>query len=302
MLKKIRIRKIETEIPYDVFVSSIDGLISKVDRVNLLVYFTSKKIYELEDTMFVLLNMYDNSGEMSALLVGNRDADFQTLVQNIRFGLKYRIAGNVSILTNDEETSTLPFIDELNNSNVFCIYALQCYSDTFLGVNIDEFNINLDLQEQYDLVSKYSDYLKSIDFDKLKDMKVSCYSELVCLLIDGTVLINGVKQLNNVGMVYYINNHMIVAIGNDNTITCLTKKDVAGADFINDNNCKYKKILATEFGVIALTNDGIVRYFGDLTSSVIDYSRFVDVDDIQLDDDIVVIKDGKSYSLFHIND
>ena len=103
-------------------------------------------------------------------------------------------------------------------------------------------------------------------------------------------------------MVYYINNHMIVAIGNDNTITCLTKKDVAGADFINDNNCKYKKILATEFGVIALTNDGIVRYFGDLTSSVIDYSRFVDVDDIQLDDDIVVIKDGKSYSLFHIND
>lgn len=125
MLKKIGIRKIETEIPYDVFVSSIDGLISKVDRVNLLVYFTSKKIYELEDTMFVLLNMYDNSGEMSALLVGNRDADFQTLVQNIRFGLKYRIAGNVYTLDNDIEDRELPFISEIKNSKLFCIYALQ---------------------------------------------------------------------------------------------------------------------------------------------------------------------------------
>lgn len=97
---------------------------------------------------------------------------------------------------------------------------------------------------------------------------------------------------------------MIVAVSADNIITCLTKKGVAGYDFINNDNYRYKKILATEFGIIALTDDGIVKYFGDLTSSVVDYSRFVGVDDIELDevDDIVVIKDGKTYSLFHVND
>lgn len=296
MFKDIKIRKIETSIPYDAPVSSISNL-TDGSKATLEVYFTSKNTYEVDGKKFVILDIMDNSVEMKAMMLIDGS---NNIVDEINFGLKYRIAGIVSVVDGDD--NELPFLDEVKGSKVFFIVALQCYSDTFLGVNIDEFNINLDLQEQYDLVSKYSDYLKSIDFDKLKDMKVSCYSELVCLLIDGTVLINGVKQLNNVEMVYYINNHMIVAIGNDNTITCLTKKDVAGADFINDNNCKYKKILATEFGVIALTNDGIVRYFGDLTSSVIDYSRFVDVDDIQLDDDIVVIKDGKSYSLFHIND
>lgn len=97
---------------------------------------------------------------------------------------------------------------------------------------------------------------------------------------------------------------MIVAVSADNIITCLTKKCVAGYDFINNDNYRYKMILATEFGIIALTDDGIVKYFGDLTSSVVDYSRFVGVDDIELDevDDIVVIKDGKTYSLFHVND
>lgn len=42
-------------------------------------------------------------------------------------------------------------------------------------------------------------------------------------------------------------------------------------------------------------------YFGGVFSTVIDYSRFIGVDDIEYGNngDIVIIKGGKKYSLFH---
>lgn len=124
MTKKIRIKKIETTIPYNSFISSIDGIAGAVKGVILDVYFTSKKIYELEDTMFVVFDMYDSTGEMKALLVGNRDKDFTSLVDSIKINddVRYRISGNVSIPDDDVE---LPFMNELKDNKLFCIYALQ---------------------------------------------------------------------------------------------------------------------------------------------------------------------------------
>lgn len=126
MTKKIGIKKIETSIPCDVFVSSIDGIVGAAKGVNLDVYFTSKKIYELEDTMFVELDMYDGTGEMKALLVGNRDKDFTSLVDSIKINddVRYRISGNVSI-PDDTDDAELSFMNELKDNKLFCIYALQ---------------------------------------------------------------------------------------------------------------------------------------------------------------------------------
>lgn len=126
MTKKIGIKKIETSIPCDVFVSSIDGIVGAAKGVNLDVYFTSKKIYELEDTMFVVLDMYDGTGEMKALLVGNRDKDFTSLVDSIKINddVRYRISGNVSI-PDDTDDAELSFMNELKDNKLFCIYALQ---------------------------------------------------------------------------------------------------------------------------------------------------------------------------------
>lgn len=126
MTKKIGIRKIETNIPYDSFISSINGIAGAVKGVTLDVYFTSKKIYELEDTMFVVFDMYDSTGEMKALLVGNRDKDFTSLVDSIKIDVdvRYRISGNVSIPA-DTEDAELSFMNELKDNKLFCIYALQ---------------------------------------------------------------------------------------------------------------------------------------------------------------------------------
>lgn len=126
MTKKIGIKKIETSIPCDVFVSSIDGIVGASKGVNLDVYFTSKKIYELEDTMFVVLDMYDGTGEMKALLVGNRDKDFTSLADGIRINddVRYRISGNVSIPVETDDVE-LPFMNDIKNNKLFCIYAFQ---------------------------------------------------------------------------------------------------------------------------------------------------------------------------------
>lgn len=126
MTKKIGIKKIETNIPSDSFISSIDGIAGAVKGVTLDVYFTFKKIYELEDTMFVVFDMYDSTGEMQALLVGNRDKDFISLVENIKVSadVRYRISGNVSIPADTDDVE-LPFMNDVKNNKLFCIYALQ---------------------------------------------------------------------------------------------------------------------------------------------------------------------------------
>ena len=126
MTKKIGIKKIETNIPSDSFISSIDGIAGAVKGVTLDVYFTSKKIYELEDTMFVVFDMYDSTGEMKALLVGNRDKDFTSLVDRIKVSadVRYRISGNVSIPA-DTDDAELPFMNDIKNNKLFCIYAFQ---------------------------------------------------------------------------------------------------------------------------------------------------------------------------------
>lgn len=302
MTKKIGIKKIETNVPYDAFISSIDGIALEAKRVNFEVYFTSKKIYELEDTMFVILNMYDNSGEMKALLVGEKSKDFVSLVDNIKHGLRYRISGNVSVVPDETDDVELPFMNELRNNKLFCIYALQCYSDTIYGIDLNEFNGCIDVEEEYEVIAKYTDYLKGISKDEVKYIAASCYGEIVVLLNDGTLFVNGKKKLDNINMIQYINSHTIIAISNNNVVTCLTERGVSCINYLNNNNYMYKKIVVTEFGIAALRYDGVVVYFGDVVSSVIDYSRFIDVDDIDYEDGtggITIIKDGKNYSLFH---
>ena len=126
MTKKIGIKKIETNIPSDSFISSIDGIAGAVKGVTLDVYFTSKKIYELEDTMFIVLDMYDSTGKMKALLVGNRDKDFTSIVDSIKINddVRYRISGNVSIPGETDDVE-LPFMNDIKNNKLFCIYAFQ---------------------------------------------------------------------------------------------------------------------------------------------------------------------------------
>ena len=78
MTKKINFRKIETMIPEDIFISNIAHLIGNVKNVTLEVRFDSINSFEVDDTMFVLLEMHDAAcNKIKGLMVGARDNDIK---------------------------------------------------------------------------------------------------------------------------------------------------------------------------------------------------------------------------------
>lgn len=303
MAKKIGFKEIVTKVPSDAFISKINGLVGRVKNVTLEVNIKSKKVYEEEDYMYVLLKIEDSTGSMSALLPGNRVAEFKSLVQDVKFGSNYRIAGNVFPIDGlfDER---LPFEDEIIGDKLFCIYAIQNISSYILfGVDIAKL-YDYDLHKAYDFVNNNTDYLKNISIDEVKDIKFSCDHDVIILLHKGIVLLNGKSILSNIKMLGFMSGIFIFAFSNDNVITC-PNRVWDSVKFMNNNNYKYKKIIVTPLVIVALTFEKDIRLFGTLCDNIFDYHRFFDVDDIgyvEDNDDIVVIKGDKVYSLFHEND
>lgn len=171
------------------------------------------------------------------------------------------------------------------------------------GVDIvNLYNYNLD--KAYNFVKDNTDYLVDISIDEVKDINFSAYKDIIILLRDGTVLLNGKKNLNNIKSLAFMSGLSIFAISNDHIITSLTGKDGL-YNFINNDNCKYRKIIVTPLVIVALSTDGDIRLFGTLCDQVVDYKLYFDLDDIgyvEENDDIIVIKDGKVFSLFHQHD
>ena len=124
------------------------------------------------------------------------------------------------------------------------------------------------------------------------------------MLRDGTVILNGNKCLTNIKTLAFISGLSIFAISNDHVITSLTGEDGL-YNFINNDNYKYRKIIVTPLVIVALTHEKDIRLFGTLCDRVVDYQLYFNVDDIgyvEENDDIVIIKDGKVFSLFHEHD
>lgn len=151
MVKDIKFRKVETTIPKDIQVSSINKLGAKEKNITLEVHFISKDIFEVDGAMFVLFNMYDSGGEMRALLVNNISKDFSDFVKDIKLPFKYRINGNISTIKDDADLDELeiPFIDRLKNTRVFLIHALECIDGS--EEELEEAKKNMNLLKNYRL-------------------------------------------------------------------------------------------------------------------------------------------------------
>lgn len=167
----------------------------------------------------------------------------------------------------------------------------------------DEFNGCIGVEEEYEIVSKYTNYLNNIELEQVKDIKVDCNYKIAILLHDGTFLINGKVELDNIKEIEIIDPGTIIAISNDNVITGFSNKHSSKLTTLNNNDYSYKKVLIGSLGVVALTHEGTIIYFGMRDISIIDPMHFINVDDINYADDhydefIVRKNDGTSYSLF----
>lgn len=175
--------------------------------------------------------------------------------------------------------------------------------DKLFGVDIVNL-YNYDLDESYNFVKDNTDYLKYISIEEVKDINFSFYKDIIILMCDGTVTLNGKKTLNNIKTLAFMSGLSIFAISNDRVITCLTGNDELYS-YINNDNYKYKKILVTPLVILGLTYDKDVRLYGTLCDKVVDYKLYFNVDDIgyvEENDDIVIIKECKVFSLFHEHD
>ena len=171
------------------------------------------------------------------------------------------------------------------------------------GVDIVKlYNYNLD--KAYNFVKDNTDYLIDVPIEEVKNINFSAYKDIIILLRDGTVILNGNKCLTNIKTLAFISGLSIFAISNDHVITSLTGEDGL-YNFINNDNYKYRKIIVTPLVIVALTHEKDIRLFGTLCDRVVDYQLYFNVDDIgyvEENDDIVIIKDCKVFSLFHEHD
>lgn len=159
------------------------------------------------------------------------------------------------------------------------------------------------LIESYDLVSKNTEYLNGIPIEEVKQIKFSCYKDIIILLKNGNVLFNGEKKLENIRTLGFMSGISIFAFSNENIITCLTG-EWESVKFLNNNDYKYKKIIITPLIIVALNYEKELKVFGTLCDEAVDYTRFSNVDDIGYcaeEDEVVIVKDNEVQSLFMFN-
>lgn len=311
MTKKVKFRKIETELPSDAIITQISNIDDNTRYANFEVSVHLKKIQEMEDTMFALLDIHDKSDSMKALLVGDKSENFTSVLNGIKDGFTYRMCGMVTTINDDVDDVELPFIDDIKGKKIFLIRALQYYPDSMFNTEVNElFGVSIEslydynLKQAYDLVKEHSDYLDDILINDVKDIQFSLYGNVIILLSNGDVILDGNDVLSNIKLLSFRNGYVIFAISNDRIIRCLTS-NIAHALFMNNYDSTYKKILVTPLVMVALTNDGDIKFYGDILDTTIDYHRFMDIEDVgyvEENNDIVVIKDGLPYSLLYEHD
>ena len=301
-MKKIGIKKINTSINQDEFVSQISGIIGNVKNVTFEGTFSNMRVYELNKGMIALLDFTDKTSTIPVLIIGNRDKEFKDFLENLLMRHTYRVQGNVRKVK--EIDVELPFTNDLLNKSILCLTAI----DDLKGIKLFNEDIvklyNYDLDRAYEFVSQNTNYLKDITKSDIKDIMFSAFEDVIILLNDGNVYKNGIKQLDNIKKIVFISGLSIFAISNNNSIISLTG-DEYYYDILNNQDYNYKKIIVTPLMIIGLTNEKDIKIFGTICDRTLDYHRFMNVDDIGYikdNDDVVVVKDKKIYSLLCENE
>lgn len=310
-MKEVKFKKIDNNVNRN-YISKIGNIVDKVRNVSFEVFFDNINVYELDNTIISIMSMRDGTGNMSALIVSNRDKDTKDIIKSINEKDKFAISGSVSF----DIDNTYKVLSELTNnkvkkellkSKVLYVNAINKIEhkkknedDILFGIDIVKL-YDYDLDKAYNLIKNNTDYLNEISKEEVKEIKFSYYKDIIILLKNGIVLVNGKKKLDNIKTLGFISGIHVFAFSNDNVITSLTGK-WENTDFINNNDYKYKTIITNPISIVALTYEKEIRVFGTIVDFIVNYKNYYDVDYIgyiENNDDIVVIKGNEVYSLFN---
>ncbi len=93
---KVKYKNVKTDIPSNTRILKIENAVDKDRNVTFEVIVDDKNIYEFEDTIFMILNIRDDTENISALVVGNNTIETENLFKSIHLQEKYRINGNIT--------------------------------------------------------------------------------------------------------------------------------------------------------------------------------------------------------------
>ena len=168
----------------------------------------------------------------------------------------------------------------------------------FYGVDIVT-AYDMSIQEKYNIIKENTKYLDNIDKKEIKDIKINYYKDIIILLNNGNVYLNGEELYKNIRFLIFMSGINIFGISNSNEIITITGCD-NNTRFMTNNNYKYKKLIINPLVIVALTYENEIKMYGSILDFAINYKLFFDVEDIayvEEEDEIVVLKNNKIISL-----
>lgn len=192
-MKNILLKKVNNNVNKN-YISKISNIIDNIRNVSFEVFFDNIKVFELDNMIISIMSMRDGSGNMSALIISNRDNDTKEIIKSLNLRDKFAISGSVSFDINH----TYNMLNELTNNKI----KKELLKDKILYVNsiekiehkkkrenekVEMFGVdvvklyNYDLNKAYDIVKQNTDYLKDISKEEVKEIKFSYFKDIIIL-------------------------------------------------------------------------------------------------------------------------
>ena len=129
MYKDIKLKNVKLKIDSDAYISKINDIVDEIKNITLKAKIIDMKKLELKKGFIVALKLKDDTGIITAILLGNRDDEFKNNLKTLNINDTYLIKGNTVIL-NDFTNKDLDIIKRINNfikegDMILAIWAIE---------------------------------------------------------------------------------------------------------------------------------------------------------------------------------
>jgi len=169
--------------------------------------------------------------------------------------------------------------------------------DKLFGKDITEL-YEMNIKELYKIIKENTNYLNNLGFDEVNEIKVTWYHDILILLKNGNLIMNGEIQYQDIINLVFDGNVIYLITKNKTIINLYDKEET----FMNNNDYKYKKIIFTPLELVALTYDNVIKLRATIVEGEIDYTKYTNVNDIgyiEENNEIVIIQNNKVLSLLY---
>lgn len=142
---------------------------------------------------------------------------------------------------------------------------------------------NMPEEERMDYIRNFTNGLKDIDENDVKQIETDYYNKVFVLLNNGNLYIDGELIDNKIKQIYMLDGMRLYKISEENIIKPIYGDDIFDDmdKYINNSNCSYKKVVTTTLNLVALTEEGQIKALcGISTGFGIEPENFKNVEDI----------------------